>query len=699
MTEKYTNQLVNETSPYLLQHAHNPVNWYPWNDLALHTAKSENKLILLSIGYSACHWCHVMAHESFENPDIAAVMNDLFINIKVDREERPDLDKIYQTAHQFLNQRGGGWPLTIILTPDDQVPFFAGTYFPNTEKHGMPAFTEILNNVTAFYQDNKKKINQQANSILTAFSQLNNSENIKRSEINPQILDQSRKQLGDTFDKRYAGFGKAPKFPHPTNLERLMRHWLLTLNNENCDDSAKQIVYLTLHAMASGGIYDQLGGGFYRYSVDDYWQIPHFEKMLYDNGQLLALYAQASVLFANKTFTRIAAETADWVIREMQSPQGAYYSTLDADTEAVEGKTYRWDISEIKDILDDHEYFYFAQIYGLHNKANFDGFWHLHLSQNLTELAATENSSEKEIEKIIHTAKLKLFDAREQRTQPDRDEKLLTSWNGLMIKGMMLAGRLLKNKNYIQSAQNAIDFIHSTMFRNKRLYATHKDGKSHIMAYLDDYAFMLDALIESLQTQWRNNDLLFAIDLADTMLEFFEDKKDGGFFFTANDHEKLIQRPKVYADEAIPAGNGIAALSLSRLGHLIANSTYIESSGKCIQNAWSQILSYPAAHGAMLHAVEELLYPATIIIIRGSDNKLITDFQNICLEHYKPSQLNFFIPDISSIKIKENSVLTVFDKYQSHKSCIAYICNGTKCLAPIENRDEFIHMLNLNSAV
>jgi len=690
MAEKYTNQLITETSPYLLQHAHNPVNWYPWGQLALSEAKSQNKLILLSVGYSACHWCHVMAHESFEDPAIAAVMNELFINIKVDREERPDLDKIYQTAHQLLNQRGGGWPLTVILSPQDQIPFFAGTYFPNKEKHGMPAFSDILKNVDNFYQENKDKILQQSDSILNAFSQLTESTNVTTNEINSKALDLARKQLADTFDQRYAGFGKAPKFPHPTNLERLIHHWQLTLNNKVVDNSAKEMVFLTLHAMASGGIYDQLAGGFFRYAVDDYWQIPHFEKMLYDNGPLLALYAEASIVFKNKTFKRITIETANWVIREMQSPQGAYYSTLDADTEGEEGKSYRWQVEEVKQLLDDQQFKYFSNIYGLTKKANFDSYWHLHISQNSADIADSSSVSEKTIKQIISDSKQILLNYRELRTQPNRDEKILTSWNGLMIKGMMLAARLLKNDQYLISAQSAIDFIQSTLFKDKRLYATHKDGKTHLMAYLDDYAFMLDALIESLQTQWRNSDLQFAIDIADTMLEFFEDSKLGGFMFTANDHEKLIQRPKVYSDEAIPAGNGIAAKSLSRLGHLIGNTKYIDSSERCIQNAWTHIISYPAAHSAMLHAVEEYLYPATIIIIRGTNKERTTDFLDICSKHYKPNLLYFNIPDT----INNNLVSSIFDKYQSDQQCIAYVCTGKACSPAINDSDTLMGKLS-----
>lgn len=684
MQPEYTNQLIDQTSPYLLQHAHNPVNWYPWNEQSLAKARQENKLILLSIGYSACHWCHVMAHESFENPDIAALMNKLFINIKVDREERPDLDKIYQSAHQHLNQRGGGWPLTVILSPEEQIPFFAGTYFPDKPKHGMPSIKEILQGVYDFYFENTQQIQQQNSSLLQAMARLTTSTNSHRSAISANTLDQARKQLASNFDPRYAGFGKAPKFPHPTNLERLLRHWSATKNHRE-DLDAKKMLYLTLHAMASGGLYDQLGGGFFRYSVDDKWMIPHFEKMLYDNGPLLSLYAQASVLLHDKTFQRIAQDTARWIIREMQSEQGGYYSTLDADSEGEEGKFYRWDKQQLQQLLSE-DYPLFEAFYGIDKAANFEQYWHLYVAADANTIAQQHAISLDEFhQKMSSTTKL-LFEQRERRIRPARDEKILSSWNGLMAKGMAISGRLLHSEDFIRSAQKSIDFIQQNLFKQNRLLASSKDGKAHLMAYLDDYAFLLDALLECLQSQWRSSDLNFAIQLADTMLEFFEDKQQGGFFFTAHDHEQLIQRPKEYMDDAIPSGNGIAAFALARLGHLLGESRYLDATERTIQNAWQQINTYPAGFGAMLSAVEEYLYPPQIILLRGEGEEL-KKMQTLCHAAYNPRRLCFTIPQSETLPGK----LTL---QNTSTKATAFICEATQCLPAIHTIDELQTHLN-----
>ena len=402
------NHLKQESSPYLLQHADNPVDWYAWNEEALQKAREENKPILLSIGYSACHWCHVMAHESFEDPATAEVMNRLFINIKVDREERPDLDKIYQSAHQLLAQRAGGWPLTVFITPDDHTPFFAGTYFPKQPRHGMPAFVEVMQKVEAFYRDNQDDIRAQNSALLEAMQNLTPTSD-RKVTINSIPLDEARQQLAHNYDATYGGFGQAPKFPHPTNLERLLRHWAATGASDRPDQAARDMCYVTLHAMASGGMYDQLGGGFFRYSVDEKWMIPHFEKMLYDNGPLLALYSQAWQTFRDQAFKRIATQTAEWVMREMQSPQGGYYSTLDADSEGKEGKFYVWSDGEVRQLLDNNEYNLLRQVFGFDQPPNFEGEWHLHNYLSVEHVAERLKLEKTSAAQAFEQAKQKLY--------------------------------------------------------------------------------------------------------------------------------------------------------------------------------------------------------------------------------------------------------------------------------------------------
>jgi len=677
------NKLATSTSPYLLQHAHNPVEWWPWCDEALSLAKSENKLILLSVGYSACHWCHVMAHESFEDADTAAAMNQRYINIKVDREERPDLDKIYQTAHQILNQRPGGWPLTMFLTPDDHVPFFAGTYFPVTQKHGMPPFKEVLTRVDDFYRENPQQVLEQNASLQEALNKLAETQ-LTEVSLSSAPLDQARRQLEQQFDNEHAGFGKAPKFPHPSNLQRLLRHWHATKQIDNEDERACDMCRITLHAMASGGLYDQLFGGFYRYSVDDLWMIPHFEKMLYDNGPLLCLYSHAYLAFKENVFARIATETAQWVMTEMQSPQGGYYSTLDADSEGEEGKFYVWMPQQVQAILSEQEYSIFAPLFGLDREANFGGQWHLHRYTALEDIAEQLGIDVATSQERLDSARKKLLTERAKRIRPGRDEKILTSWNGLMIKGMAQAARYLDAPDFLDSAERAVEFILSNMFEDGRLFATHKDGKSHLNAYLDDYAFLLDALLELLQTNWNERYLNFAIELADALLEHFEDKQQGGFYFTANDHENLIQRPKPMSDEAIPAGNAIAALALNRLGQLVSEQKYCQASERTVQNAWPQLSQAPYAHAAMLDAVEEQLYPPELIIIRGEQADK-TEWRSALNKDYAPRRLVFFIANETLIK---HPSLT--DKAAASSVTTAYVCSNHVCNPPVTSLKDLL---------
>ena len=681
----HSNHLIHETSPYLLQHAHNPVDWWPWCEEALSRAQAQDKLILLSIGYSACHWCHVMAHESFEDLATARVMNDHYINIKVDREERPDLDKIYQTAHQLLNQRGGGWPLTMILTPTDHIPFFAGTYFPVEPRHGLPAFKEILQRVHEFYREHGDQIETQNSSMQHALASLTQTR-LSDAKLNAAPLDQARKQLAQQFDTQHAGFGKAPKFPHPTSLERLLQHWAGTRAHGQEDKQALHMLHMTLHAMAAGGIYDQLGGGFCRYSVDDYWMIPHFEKMLYDNGPLLALYSETHSATGDAVFKRIAEETADWVIREMQAPTGGYYSTLDADSEGEEGKFYVWTPDDVKTTLSDDEYAVTARVYGLDRESNFEGHWHLRIFEDLADVAKELKLDVEQATTLLIDARKKLFTVREQRIHPGRDEKVLVSWNGLMLKGMACTARYLNNAACLSSAQQAVDFIRDHLFVDGRLLATYKDGQARLMAYLDDYAFLLDGLIHLLQAKWRNADLQFAMALADAILAHFEDQELGGFFFTAHDHEHLIQRPKTFMDEAIPAGNAIATLALARLGHLLGEQRYLDSAERALRCAWDHIEQAAYAHAAFLQALEEYLYPPQLIVIRGDAQA--DAWQQRITAHYTPRRLCFVIPTTET-----NLPGLLAERKAVNNGIRAFVCAGTQCLSPTDTLDELMAQL------
>ena len=676
-----TNHLAEETSPYLLQHADNPVEWYPWGTNALEKAKQENKPILLSIGYSACHWCHVMAHESFEDPTTAAVMNELFINIKVDREERPDIDKIYQTAQHLLTQRTGGWPLTMFLTPDDQVPFFGGTYFPDQARHGLPAFKDLLQHIAQAYQNKRDEIGKQNLSLQEVL------QNIYQSTITPVAmdtgtLDTANDHLQQTFDARHGGFGSAPKFPHPTNIERLLRYWYRSKQLSSEDKRSLHSAVFTLQKMASGGIFDHVGGGFCRYSVDDYWMIPHFEKMLYDNGPLLALYCQAFQVTKKNSFQHTAIATAEWVMREMQSPQGGYYSSLDADSEGVEGKYYVWDLEELQSLLNEDEFKLVEYRFALGKGPNFEDKYHLH---ELESMAATADYLKLEDDACISLwmqARQALHAARQQRIMPGRDDKVLTSWNALMIKGMLIAGRVFNRIDFIDSAERALTFIRDTMWHEQRLFASYKDGKAHLNAYLDDYAFLLDAILEYLQSRWNSEYLEFAQDLAQVLLQQFQDAQHGGFYFTADDHEILIQRPKVSADEATPAGNGIAAHSLLRLGYLLADGSLIEAAEKTIDYASQQITNSPMAHATLLHALEEINEPPRTLILRGNQ-KEVTQWQQQCQQAYHPTTSVYAIANDAK-QLPD----AIGSKFGSEEKTVAYVCTGTSCQPPISDLGE-----------
>jgi uncharacterized protein YyaL (SSP411 family) len=686
-TQDYTNQLIRETSPYLLQHAHNPVNWYPWGPAALEKAREENKPILLSIGYSACHWCHVMAHESFEDPETAELMNRLFVNIKVDREERPDLDKIYQTSHSLLTQRAGGWPLTVFLTPDDHVPFFAGTYFPPEPRHGMPSFQDLMQRIVDFLDEHQDAIRRQNSSLVEALGSINSSGS-HAAMINSQPLDVVRQQLEQSFDDRQGGFGQAPKFPHPTSIERLLRHWSATSRAGMADQRALHMAVFTLEQMALGGIYDQLGGGFCRYSVDDRWMIPHFEKMLYDNGALLALYAEAFAVTGNPLFRRTCEQTAAWTMREMQSETGGYYSSQDADSEGEEGRFYVWTPAEVQALLDTDEYTLLARHLGLDRPANFEGKWHLHGYRSREQLAQEFTLDPATIDARIDAARGKLFAAREQRIRPGRDDKVLTSWNGLMIRGMAIAGRLLDRDDWIGSAQRAVDYLQASLWQDGRLLATCKDGRAHLNAYLDDHVYLIDALLELLQARWRDSDLAFAIDLAELVLDRFQDAS-GGFFFTSDDHEQLIQRPKPNHDDATPSGNGIAAKVLSRLGHLIGEPRYTEAAENTLKGLWPSVENTPYGHTSLLVALEESFSPGQTIVLRGTETAM-QEWRQAVERHYAPHRQLF------SITADAGDLPGMLAGRRPQGDVVAYVCEGLSCKAPVTDRSEFENTVKIS---
>ena len=660
-----TNHLSKETSPYLLQHADNPVNWYPWGEEAFELARKSGKPVLLSVGYSACHWCHVMAHESFEDEATAALMNELFVNIKVDREERPDVDKIYQTAHQLLTQRGGGWPLTMFLSAEDQRPFFGGTYFPNEARHGLPSFGELLQKVSSFYVEQGDAVRDQGERLSEVFDRLVPEAAADDLALTPAPAEQLRQLLSKNFDYDFGGHGQAPKFPHATTLEWLLRTWRDTANDDEPDIDALFMATLTLTRMAEGGIFDHVGGGFCRYSVDRYWQIPHFEKMLYDNGALLAAYSQAFLATGEPLFRKTASRAADWMLADMQSPDGGFYSSRDADSEGEEGKFYVWTPDEVSALLDDEQFGLVARKFGLDKEANFEGKWHFTVHEAVDD-------PESKIEPALEL----LLAERETRVPPGRDDKQLTSWNALAIRGMAIAGRVLERDDLIDAAETACDFIRENLVVDGRLLASYKDGQARFSAYLDDHAFLVDAILELLQSRWSKRHLDFAITLADLMLEHFEDTGNGGFFFTADDHETLMHRPKPFADDAIPSGNGIAALALQRLGHVLGEQRYIDAAEKTLRSAWKAMDEYPHGHVTLITALEEYLEPPEIIVIRG-DTADITTRRDQTLKIYSPSRL---VLAIGSDEVDLPGLLA--ERAPVDGKIVSYRCVGTHCELP-----------------
>ncbi|MGI9222039.1 MAG: thioredoxin domain-containing protein [Woeseiaceae bacterium] len=682
-----SNRLAKETSPYLLQHADNPVDWYPWGDEAFTAARDSGKPVLLSIGYSACHWCHVMAHESFEDDATAELMNKQFINIKVDREERPDVDRIYQTAHQLLTQRGGGWPLTMFLSGDDQRPFFGGTYFPKERRYGMPSFSELLTSVASYYDENPDEIREQAARLSDVLARLEPDPADSDLTLTAAPLRKVRDLLANSFDGDFGGFSGAPKFPHPGTIDRLLRHWRGTAQDTEPDIDALFMATLTLTRMAEGGIYDHIGGGFCRYSVDRYWQIPHFEKMLYDNGPLLAMYAQAHLATGEELFGRTASETAQWMLADMLAPNGGFYSSRDADSEGEEGLFYVWTPDAIKQLVDANDYPIFASRFGLNEDANFEGAWHVTVRESIPNIASEFKLSVDDVEVAIARARDVLFKERETRVHPGRDDKQLTSWNALAVRGLAIAGRVLEKNELLNAATNCIDFLQGNLLVDGRLYASYKGGRARFPAYLDDHAFLVDAIVELLQSRWNTEHLRFAISIADLMLEQFEDPENGGFYFTATDHESLLMRPKTLADESMPSGNGVAAFALQRLGHLLGESRYIDAAERALRNAWKAMDEYPHGHVTLLTALEENLTPPEIVVLRGDADEIGT-WQRSAGKIYAPSRMLVAIPED-----EQELPGLLAERKPMQNETVAYHCVGTHCELPVKSLEALAAVL------
>ena len=656
---EFTNHLINESSPYLLQHAHNPVDWYPWGDEAFEKARRENKPVLLSIGYSACHWCHVMAHESFEDEDIAKLMNELFVNIKVDREERPDLDQIYMNAVQMMTHHGG-WPMTVFLTPDG-VPFYGGTYFPPQDRYNMPGFPRVLISVAEAYRDRQSDITETGASLLKELRRLSEP-SASGNPIDKEWLDAAYAGMVRSYDSLNGGFGGAPKFPPAMALEFLLRTYVRTGNQDALD-----MVEHTCEKMAHGGMYDQLGGGFHRYSTDSKWLVPHFEKMLYDNALLSRLYLHYFQISQAPLARETAEGILDYVLREMTDPAGGFYSTQDADSEGHEGKFFVWDLDEIKSVLGEADASVFISYYNVTESGNFEGQNILNVNPSATRPNAGSLR--------------KLFDVREQRIKPDRDEKILTAWNGLMLASFAEAGVILGRTDYTDAARKNADFVLEKLRRDGFLLRTYKDGVAKFNAYLEDYAFFIEGLVTLYETTGEFRWLKEAISLTNRMIEEFWDEEGAGFFFTGKSHENLIVRSKDYFDNAIPSGNSVAANALLRLAILTDNRRYRELAQAVLSEMADSVRRYPSGFGYALSAIDFLLSSPKEVAIVGRDAAGIKPLLQETWRQYLPNKVVApgFIDDseaMAAVPLLQNRPLV-------DDAATAYVCEHYTCQQPV----------------
>ena len=665
------NNLASESSPYLLQHKDNPVNWYSWNDESLKIAKDANKPIFLSIGYSSCHWCHVMAHESFENNDVAKIMNENFINIKVDREERPDLDDIYQKVCQMSTGQGG-WPLSVFLTPE-QRPFYVGTYFPVLDSYGRPGFGSLCRQLAQSWKEKPKEIESTADNFMTNLSRLERV--TEPSQISKSILDEAAVNLLQIADTNYGGFGQAPKFPNASNLSFMFRYSKLSGISK-----FKDFALLTLKKMANGGIFDQIGGGFHRYSTDARWLVPHFEKMLYDNALLPIVYCEAYQITKDNFFLDVVTKTLDYVIREMTSPEGVFYSAQDADTDGEEGQTFVWKKREIEEILgSDSEIF--CIYFDVTDGGNFEGKTILANNIKTSAIAFKFNKTEDEVNRIILEGSSKLLETRNKRTQPGKDDKVLTAWNGLMISAFVKGYKISGKSKYLDVALTATDFYQEQFEKHRVLQRVFKDGKSKLNAYLDDYAYLANAVIDMFEITGKQNYLNFAIKLSDHLIEHFWDDRNSNFFFTADDHEKLIIRPKSNYDLSMPSGNSVAVNTLLRLYHITREEKFHKISQKILESQATMAAENPFAFGYMLNVLYlEIQKPTEITILNSQNSQIISTLSKK------------FLPESIMVIINDNDELDALSKFSFFAGkefptdqTNVFVCKNFSCSLPLTN--------------
>ena len=681
---KHTNRLINETSPYLLQHAHNPVDWYPWGPEALGRARSEDKPILLSIGYSACHWCHVMEHESFEDEKIAQIMNEYFVCIKVDREERPDLDSIYMNAVQMMTGHGG-WPMTMFLTPELK-PFYGGTYYPPVDRQGMPGFARVLLAIADSYVNRKQDIMSSADTITGELRKMNRFQASEEMLTN-EVLNQAFSALSSSFDRTNGGFGHAPKFPPSMALMFFLRHWKRT-NSQAALDMAE----LTLEKMAEGGMYDHLGGGFARYSVDAHWLVPHFEKMLYDNALLARVYLYAYQATGKGSYRRVAEEILEYIIRDMTDRTGGFYSAEDADSEGEEGKFYVWTKQEVTEILGEPDAELFCDYYDITNQGNFEhGKSILNTPVKIEELAREKGIPAEELSRRIESARKRLFYEREKRVRPGRDEKILAAWNGLMLTAFAEAANILGRDDYRAVAVKNAEFLLESLMRDGRVLRSFKDGTAKLNGYLEDYSYMIEGLLAVYEATFDPKFFDSARNLADTMIEQFWDEDEGGFFFTSADHEELITRTKDYFDNATPSGNSVAAAALLKLGVLTEENRYQRCGATILRTMRQAMAKYPSAFGYLLCALDFYLSePKEIAIVGDADSHEVRSFVSEVYSRYLPNKVLALKPTDGAWP---ESIRLLADRSMVDDKPTVYVCRNYTCLLPATTAEELAERL------